>query len=412
MRVLVVGSGGREHALASALAADPSVTAVAAAPGNPGIGQLGELFPAAPTDADAVAGAATAFRADLVVVGPEAALVAGATDAVQAAGIACFGPTRAAAELEGSKTFAKDVMAAAGVPTARSYSCTTEEQVAAALDEFGAPHVVKDDSLAAGKGVVVTDDRSAALEHAAGCDRVVVEEFLDGPEISLFVVTDGTTAVPMLLAQDYKRVGTGDTGPNTGGMGAYAPITWAGDAMVPDVLENVVHPVLKEMADRGAPFAGLLYVGLCLTDQGPRVIEFNVRFGDPEAQVLLPLLRTSPAELFYRAATGTLEGLEPLRWHDKAAVTVVIASKGYPEQPSSGDCITGVDGPGYLHAGTRLTREGRLVTSGGRALCCTALGNTLDEARTAAYELAGRVTLAGAVMRSDIGLPSPLTGQR
>ena len=376
------------------------------------MGQLGELFAVVPTDADAVAGAATAFRADLVVVGPEAALVAGVTDAVQAAGIACFGPTRAAAELEGSKTFAKNVMAAAGVPTARSYSCTTEEQVAAALDEFGAPYVVKDDSLAAGKGVVVTEDRSVALGHAAGCDRVVVEEFLDGPEISLFVVADGTTAVPLLLAQDYKRAGTGDTGPNTGGMGAYAPVTWVDDTLAPDVLENVVHPVLKEMAGRGAPFAGLLYVGLCLTDQGPRVIEFNVRFGDPEAQVLLPLLRTSPAELFHRAATGTLDGLEPLRWHDKAAVTVVIASQGYPETPGSGDLINGVDGPGYLHAGTDLTGDGRLVTSGGRAICCTALGVTLDDARTAAYELAGRVTLNGAVMRSDIGLPSPLTGPR
>jgi phosphoribosylamine--glycine ligase len=412
MRVLVVGSGGREHALAAALAADPSVTAVAAAPGNPGMGRLGELFTVSPTDADAVADAATVFRADLVVVGPEAALVAGVTDAVQAAGIACFGPTRAAAELEGSKTFSKDVMAAAGVPTAQSHSCTTPEQVAAALDEFGPPYVVKNDSLAAGKGVVVTDDRSVALEHAAGCGRVVVEEFLDGPEISLFVVTDGTTAVPLRLAQDYKRVGTGDTGPNTGGMGAYAPITWVGDDLVSDVLQSVVHPVLKEMAGRGAPFAGLLYVGLCLTKQGPRVIEFNVRFGDPEAQVLLPLLRTSPAELFYRAATGTLDQLEPLRWHDQAAVTVVVASKGYPEQPSSGAVITGAEGPGYLHAGTRLTEDGQLVTTGGRAICCTALGDTLDEARAAAYELTGRVTLDGAVMRTDIGLPSPLTGQR
>ncbi|WP_436528417.1 phosphoribosylamine--glycine ligase [Actinoplanes sp. HUAS TT8] len=412
MRVLVVGSGGREHALATALAADPSVTAVGSAPGNPGMGRLGELFPVSPTDADAVADAATAFRADLVLVGPEAALVAGVTDAVQAAGIACFGPTRAAAELEGSKTFSKNVMAAAGVPTARSHSCTTQEQVTAALDEFGAPYVVKNDSLAAGKGVVVTDDRSVALEHAAGCGRVVVEEFLDGPEISLFVVTDGTTAVPLRLAQDYKRVGTGDTGPNTGGMGAYAPITWVGDDLVSGVLQTVVHPVLKEMAGRGAPFAGLLYVGLCLTRQGPRVIEFNVRFGDPEAQVLLPLLRTSPAALFHRAATGTLDQLEPLSWHDKAAVTVVVASKGYPEQPSAGDPITGVDGPGYLHAGTRLTDDGRLVTTGGRAICCTALGDTLNEARTAAYELASRVTLDGAVMRTDIGLPSPLTGQR
>jgi phosphoribosylamine---glycine ligase len=303
-------------------------------------------------------------------------------------------------------------MAAAGVPTARSRSCVIATAVAAALDEFGAPYVVKNDSLAAAKGVVVTEDRDTAVAHAAGCDRVVVEEFLNGPEISLFVVTDGATAVPLKLAQDYKRAGTGDTGPNTGGMGAYAPISWVPDDVVPQVMQTVVYPVLKEMANRQAPFAGLLYVGLCLTAQGPRVIEFNVRFGDPEAQVLLPLLKTSPYELFHRAATGTLAGLGPLQWHDQSAVTVVIASKGYPESPSAGDRITGADGPGYLHAGTRLTGDGHLVTSGGRAICCTATGDTLDEARTAAYELAGRVTLDGAVWRADIGLPSPLTGPR
>jgi phosphoribosylamine--glycine ligase len=412
MRVLVVGSGGREHALAAALVADPAVTAVASAPGNPGMGRLGPLFTVDPLDAEAVAAAAVEFRADLVVVGPEAALVAGVTDAVQSAGIACFGPTRSAAKLEGSKTFSKEVMADAGVPTARSRSCTTAAAVAAALDEFGAPYVVKNDSLAAGKGVVVTEDRGAAEAHAAACDRVVVEEFLNGPEISLFVVTDGVTAVPLKLAQDYKRAGTGDTGPNTGGMGAYAPISWVPEDVVPQVMQTVVYPVLKEMADRQAPFAGLLYVGLCLTAQGPRVIEFNVRFGDPEAQVLLPLLKTSPYELFHRAATGALAGLGPLQWQDQCAVTVVIASKGYPESPSAGDLITGADGPGYLHAGTRLTGDGRLVTSGGRAICCTATGETLDEARTAAYELADRVTLDGGVWRADIGLPSPLTGPR
>ena len=272
--------------------------------------------------------------------------------------------------------------------------------------------MVKNDSLAAGKGVVVTEDRDAAVAHAAGCGRVVVEEFLDGPEISLFVVTDGVTAVPLKLAQDYKRVGTGDTGPNTGGMGAYAPISWVPDDVVPQVMQTVVYPVLREMAGRMAPFAGLLYVGLCLTARGPRVIEFNVRFGDPEAQVLLPLLETSPYELFHRAATGTLADLGPLQWHDQSVVTVVIASKGYPGSPSAGDLITGAAGPGYLHAGTRLTGDGRLVTSGGRAICATATGNTLEQARTAAYQLAGRVRLDGAVWRADIGLPSPLTGPR
>lgn len=412
MRVLVVGSGGREHALAAALAADPTVIELASAPGNPGMSQLGPCFAVDPLNASAVARAATEFRADLVVVGPEAALVAGVTDAVHDAGIACFGPTRRAAELEGSKTFAKSVMTAAAVPTARSRSCTTTDEVARALDEFGAPYVVKNDSLAAGKGVIVTSDRAAALDHATGCDRVVVEEYLDGPEISLFIVTDGTTALPMRLAQDYKRVGTADTGPNTGGMGAYAPITWVPDNIVDEVMDTVVYPTLAEMANRGAPFAGLLYVGLCLTAAGPRVIEFNVRFGDPEAQVLLPLLATSPAELFHRAATGALADLGPLRWHDQAAVTVVLASRGYPVHPSTGDLIVGADGPGYLHAGTRRTDEGKLVTSGGRAICCTALGDSLDDARAAAYELAEKVMIDGAVMRTDIGLPSPLTGPR
>jgi phosphoribosylamine--glycine ligase len=331
---------------------------------------------------------------------------------VHQAGIACFGPTRRAAELEGSKTFVKSVMVAAGVPTARSRSCVTMDDVAGALDEFGAPYVVKFDSLAAGKGAIVTGDRAEALEHAAGCDRVVVEEYLDGPEISLFVVTDGSTALPKRLAQDYKRVGAADTGPNTGGIGAYAPVTWVPDHVNTEVVDTVVRPALAEMARRGSPFAGLLYVGLCLTAAGPRVIEFNVRFGDPEAQVLLPLLRTSPAELFHRAATGTLADLGPLRWHDHAAVTVVLASRGYPAHPSGGDLIIGADGPGYLHAGTRRTNEGELVTLGGRAICCTAVGDTLDDARSAAYDLAEKVTLDGAVLRTDIGLPSPLTGPR
>ena len=376
------------------------------------MGELGPLFALDALDPDAVAGGAVHFGADLVVVGPEAALVAGVTDAVQAAGIPCFGPTREASRLEGSKAFAKAVMAAAGVPTARHRSCVNTDDVAAALDEFGPPFVVKNDALAAGKGVVVTDDRDAALAHAQTCERVVVEEFLDGPEISLFVVADGTTAVPLRLAQDYKRVGTGDTGPNTGGMGAFAPVGWVPEHVVPQVMDTVVHPVMKEMAARGTPFAGLLYVGLCLTAEGPRVIEFNVRFGDPEAQVLLPLLRTSPYELFHRAATGMLDGLGALRWHEKSAVTVVIASKGYPVSPSAGDLIAGADGPGYLHAGTRLDGDGRLVTAGGRAICCTAIGSTLDDARTAAYELLEKVAIAGGVWRTDIGLPSPLTGER
>jgi phosphoribosylamine--glycine ligase len=270
--------------LALGLAADPSVSQLVAAPGNPGIGAVAKLRAVAATDPMAVAGLAVEVGAELVVVGPEAPLVAGVADAVRAKGIACFGPSGAAAQLEGSKAFAKEIMAAAGVPTAQARVCTDEASTAAALDEFGAPYVVKDDGLAAGKGVVVTDDRAAALAHAAGCSRVVVEEYLAGPEVSLFVVTDGVTAVPLMPAQDFKRIGDGDTGPNTGGMGAYAPLAWAPDGLVDDVMASVVHPTLSELARRGKPFAGLLYVGLALTAGGPKVIEFNCRFGDPETQ--------------------------------------------------------------------------------------------------------------------------------
>src|SRR5215468_3316994 len=321
MRVLLLGSGGREHALAVALAADPSVTALCAAPGNPGIATVAELRPADLSDVDAVAGLAVEYGADLVVVGPEAPLVAGVADAVRAKGIACFGPSQAAAQLEGSKAFAKSVMAAAGVPTARHRTCTTEAEVAAALDEFGAPYVVKDDGLAAGKGVVVTGDRDAALAHAAGCARVVVEEYLSGPEVSLFVVTDGEAAYPLLPAQDFKRIGDGDTGPNTGGMGAYCPLPWASPSLVDDVMSTVVGPTLAELRHRDSAFTGLLYVGLVLTSAGPKVIEFNCRFGDPETQVVLPLLETPLAGLLLAAATGRLAEHPPLQWHDGAAVT-------------------------------------------------------------------------------------------
>ena len=403
MRVVVVGSGGREHSLVRALAADPAVTAVVAAPGNPGMASLAELRAVDVGDPDAVAALAVEVRADLVVVGPEAPLVAGVADAVRAAGIACFGPSRAAARLEGSKAFAKEVMAAAGVPTARAYVCADRDAVAAALDEFGPPYVVKDDGLAAGKGVVVTTDRAEALAHAAACGTVVVEEYLDGPEVSVFVVTDGTVAVPLLPAQDFKRVGDGDTGANTGGMGAYAPLAWAPESLVDDVMSTVVHPTLAVMRERGTPFAGLLYVGLALTKAGARVVEFNARFGDPETQVVLPLLETPLAGLLYAAATGTLAGQPPLRWRDGAAVAVVVAAQGYPEQPRSGDPIEGADADGVLHCGT-ATRDGTVVSAGGRVLCCTATGADLAQARRAAYALVDSVTLAGSHYRSDIAL--------
>jgi phosphoribosylamine--glycine ligase len=391
--------------LALGLAADPSVSQLVAAPGNPGIGAVAKLRAVAATDPMAVAGLAVEVGAELVVVGPEAPLVAGVADAVRAKGIACFGPSGAAAQLEGSKAFAKEIMAAAGVPTAQARVCTDEASTAAALDEFGAPYVVKDDGLAAGKGVVVTDDRAAALAHAAGCSRVVVEEYLAGPEVSLFVVTDGVTAVPLMPAQDFKRIGDGDTGPNTGGMGAYAPLAWAPDGLVDDVMASVVHPTLSELARRGKPFAGLLYVGLALTAGGPKVIEFNCRFGDPETQSVLALLETPLAGLLHAAATGTLAAHPPLRWWPGSAVTVVVASAGYPATPRTGDVITGADQPGITHAGTaRRADDGALLSAGGRVLCCTATGADLAAARAAAYTLVDGVSMAGAQHRTDVAL--------
>ncbi|KAB1123598.1 phosphoribosylamine--glycine ligase [Micromonospora sp. DT46] len=402
MRVLLLGGGGREHALALGLAADPAVEQLIAAPGNPGIASVASVRAVDPCDPAGVAALAVETGADLVVIGPEAPLVAGVADAVRAKGIAAFGPSAEAARLEGSKTFAKDVMTAAGVPTARAYTCTDAESTGRALDEFGAPYVVKNDGLAAGKGVVVTDDRAAALRHAEECGRVVVEEYLSGPEVSLFVVTDGEAAVPLLPAQDFKRVGDGDTGPNTGGMGAYAPLPWAPSGLVDEVMRDVVHPTLAEMARRGTPFAGLLYVGLAITAEGPRVIEFNARFGDPETQVVLALLETPLAGLLHAAATCTLAGHPPLRWRDGAGVTVVVAAEGYPAAPRTGDVITGGEGPGIIHAGTRRGADGALLSSGGRVLCATATGVDLPTARDAAYALVAGVELAGSHHRTDI----------
>ncbi|WP_432833352.1 phosphoribosylamine--glycine ligase [Dactylosporangium sp. CA-092794] len=405
MRVLLIGSGGREHAIAAALAVDPAVTALVCAPGNPGMAALGELVDVDPVDPGAVAALAVELSADLVVVGPEAPLVAGVADAVRAKGIPCFGPSQEAARLEGSKAFAKDVMAAAGVPTARARLCTTPEELAAALDEFGAPYVVKDDGLAAGKGVVVTDDREAALAHGIACGRVVVEEYLAGPEVSLFVVTDGVAAVPLQPAQDFKRIFDRDRGPNTGGMGAYSPLPWAPPDLVERVMATVVQPTLAEMRARQTPFAGTLYVGLALTADGPKVIEFNCRFGDPETQAVLARLDTPLAGLLHAAAVGRLAEDPPLAWYPGTAVCVVMASAGYPESARKGDVITGADGvPGILHAGTARAADGALVTAGGRVLTCTALGAGLAEARAAAYALVDGVTFDGAQFRTDIAL--------
>ncbi|MFD9077533.1 phosphoribosylamine--glycine ligase [Streptomyces erythrochromogenes] len=409
MKVLVIGGGAREHALCRSLSLDPDVSALYCAPGNAGISEVAELRPVDALDGEAVAALATELGADLVVVGPEAPLVAGVGDAVRAAGIPVFGPSAEAAQLEGSKAFAKDVMAAAGVPTARSYVCTTPEEVDAALDAFGAPYVVKDDGLAAGKGVVVTEDRDAARAHALGCDRVVIEEYLDGPEVSLFAITDGVTVVPLQPAQDFKRALDGDQGPNTGGMGAYSPLPWADPKLVDEVMELVLQPTVDELRRRGTPFSGLLYAGLAITGRGTRVIEFNARFGDPETQVVLARLRTPLASVLLNAAKGTLADEPPLVWRDDAAVTVVIASHNYPDTPRTGDPIEGLaevaaeDAPDayVLHAGTR--REGdAVVSAGGRVLSVTATGSDLAQAREKAYTAVARIRLDGSQHRTDI----------
>ncbi|GAA1502651.1 phosphoribosylamine--glycine ligase [Dactylosporangium maewongense] len=405
MRVLLLGSGGREHAIAAALVADPAVTDLIVAPGNPGTAAIATNVGVDALDPDAVAALAVERGVDLVVVGPEAPLVAGVADAVRAKGVACFGPSQAAAQLEGSKAFAKDVMRAAGVPTARSFVCTSPEELAEALDAFGAPYVVKDDGLAAGKGVVVTESRDEALAHGAACGRVVVEEYLAGPEVSLFVVTDGTAAVPLQPAQDFKRIGDGDTGPNTGGMGAYSPLPWAPAGLVDEVMAAVVQPTLAEMRKRGTPFTGVLYVGLALTAQGPKVIEYNCRFGDPETQVVLARLETPLAGVLHAAAVGRLAEDPPLAWRPGSAVCVVMASAGYPESARKGDVITGADGvPGVIHAGTARSEDGALVTAGGRVLTCTATGDTLADARAAAYRLVDAISFDGAQHRTDIAL--------
>jgi phosphoribosylamine--glycine ligase len=389
-----------------ALSRDPEVTALACAPGNAGTAMLAEQYPVEAIDPAAVADLAVRFQADLVVVGPEAPLVAGVADGVRAAGIPCFGPSREAARIEGSKAFAKDVMLAAGVPTADSELVDNPAKLDAALAHFGPTWVVKDDGLAAGKGVVVTDDLDVAHAHALTLldngHPVLLETYLDGPEVSLLCVLDGRTVVPLLPAQDFKRVGDGDAGPNTGGMGAYAPLPWAPPGLVDDVLASVVQPVADELADRGIPFQGLLYAGLVLTASGPQVIEFNCRFGDPEAESILALLETPLAELLLATATGRLAGVPPLQWQEGAAVTVVIAADGYPGRPRTGDVITGADGEGVLHAGTRRREDGAVVSAGGRVLAVVGHGATVAAARSDAYRRVAAVHLPGGHHRTDI----------
>ena len=405
MRVLVIGGGGREHAIVRALAADPDVSELHAAPGNPGIASLADKWEVSADQPTEVVGLAQRLGVDLVVIGPEAPLVAGVADALRASGFAVFGPDAAAALIEGSKAFAKEIMAAAGVPTAEARVVTTPGEAESALDAFGAPYVVKDDALAAGKGVVVTDDRAEALRHAASCRRVIIEEYLDGPEVSLFALCDGTTAVPLLPAQDFKRARDGDLGPNTGGMGAYAPLPWAPSGLADEVIDRVVLPAISELARRGAPYRGLLYAGLALTSKGVKVIEFNARFGDPETQVVLDRLATPLAGLLHASAVGDLAAASALSWHPGAAVTVVLAAEGYPESPAKGDKIKinpSERTDGYLlQAGTALA-AGDLVTAGGRVLNAVGSGPDLAAARAAAYAAAARASFRGAWHRNDI----------
>ena len=405
MKILLVGSGGREHALALGLKADKACTELHVAPGNPGIASVATLHPLVITDNAAICELAKKLSVDLVVIGPEVPLVNGAADVLRAAGFPVFGPSKAAAQLEGSKDFAKKVMSDAGVPTARSFTCTKQDEIEKALDAFGAPYVVKDDGLAAGKGVVVTNDRQVALEHALKCTRVVIEEYLAGPEISLFGISDGRNILPMEPAQDFKRAHNGDEGPNTGGMGAYSPLPWAPTEIVEETYEKVLAPMIAEMAARGTPFVGLLYAGLALTDHGIRVIEFNARFGDPETQVLIPRLVTPLATLLLKAATDSLDD-EVLQWRDESAVTVVLAAQGYPESPKIGGAISAlptIDKAQIFHAGTSQSADA-LLSAGGRVLTVTGTGSDLTEARDRAYRAISQIQLEGSFYRTDIAL--------
>ena len=418
MRILVLGSGAREHALVLSLFHDPAVDDIHVAPGNVGMKPLATLHNEVTRidDPDTVVALARDIAADLVVIGPEIPLVAGVADALRSAGFLVFGPNKAAARIEGSKAFAKDVMAAAGVRTARSEQLTSElsdSEIESALDRFGPHYVVKDDGLAGGKGVVVTDDRAAARAHvdavlAAG-NPVLLESFLTGPEVSLFCFVDGETVVPLIPAQDHKRVGDGDQGPNTGGMGAYCPLPWLPANGVRRIVDEVCVPVAKELVRRGCAYSGLLYAGLAWGPDGPAVVEFNCRFGDPETQAVLALLKTPLGEVLHAVAAGTLADLPPLEWYDEYAVTVVLAAEGYPEHPHLGEVITGVsDKSAVRHAGTAYNEAGELVSAGGRVLNVIGTGATLADARDAAYSVLSEITLPGGHYRSDIALPAVL----
>ncbi len=412
MKILVIGSGAREHTIIKALRRDTEEHDILAAPGNAGISADAEIVGLNPANPKVVTEFAVTSDVDLVVIGPEAPLVAGVANALRKAGVAVFGPNKEAAAIEGSKSFAKDIMAAAGVPNGKAWTVSTEEELTAALDASGSPYVVKADGLAAGKGVLVTEDREAAIEHATFYLQhgdVLVEEFLDGPEVSLFFVSDGQRIVPLSPAQDYKRAFDGDEGPNTGGMGAYSPLPWLEDGFVESVTTTIAQPVVDELAQRGTPFIGLLYCGLIVTEDGVKVIESNARFGDPETQVVLARLESPLAPLLYAAAAEMLDSVEPPRFSDQCALTVVLASEGYPENPVTGREIVGLDTlptdphVSIAHAATAWDGSDLLAT-GGRVMSVIATGATFADARQSAYDTLESITLEGSHYRRDIAL--------
>ena len=414
MKILVIGSGAREHAIVKALVRTGTPREnIVCAPGNEGIAREVEVKPeVVATDRLEVVKLALAEAVDLVVIGPEAPLVAGVADALREQGIAVFGPNQAAAALEGSKQFAKEIMASADVPTGLAYECSSMSQVESAMAQLGAPYVIKADGLAAGKGVIVTSDRAEALEHAKKFieDGVLVEEFLDGQEVSLFFLSDGKHVMPLSPAQDYKRAFDNDEGPNTGGMGAYSPLPWAPKDFVAEVTKSVLQPMIAEMNRRGTPFVGLLFAGLAVTSRGVRVIEFNARFGDPESEVLLPRLRTPLAQLLLAAATGNLADHPPLQWSDQGAVTIVLASEGYPENPQVGRAVTGVTESSdaiVFHAGTVFEGD-QLRSAGGRVLAVTGLGADLATARANGYRALAQISIPGSHYRKDIALTASI----